>query len=381
MTGAEVKKRIVAIDVMRGLVIVLMLVDHVRERFYFHLNVTDPMDLDITTVDLFFTRMTAHLCAPTFVFLTGLSAWLYAHPANKPPRSPSTFLFKRGLFIILIEVTLINFSWMGNFDTLWLQVMWVIGLSMIALAILVKLRFWMLGVIGFLIVFGHNALDPISFTPDEFGYTLWTILHDRGFLIADGPVKVKASYPLLPWIGVILLGYFSGPLYAKTMDYLTRRRLLIGLGLGCLAILLVLRVFNIYGENLPWVQGETAIQTVMSFINFTKYPPSLDYLLLTLGCMFLLLAWFESLDNKFTESLEILGSAPMFFYIVHLYVLLIGYRILLSTVGPNQGELFGVDHFWIIWVISILLTLALYFPTKVFAKFKHSTNMAWVKYF
>lgn len=379
VTDTVTKTRIASIDVMRGLVILLMAVDHVRERYFYHLNVSDPMDLDVTTPTLFFTRMTAHLCAPTFVFLTGLSAWLYAHPA-RGERSPSGFLFKRGLFLLLIEVTLINFSWMGNFDTVWLQVIWAIGISMIALSILVKLPYWAIGLLGFIIVFGHNLLTPINFEPGEVGYTLWAILHDRGF-IYDGAFRIKASYPVLPWIGVILLGYCAGPLYARTMEMQARRKLLVGLGLGCWALLLVLRGFNLYGEVLPWQAQESLLLTTMDFMNFTKYPPSLDFILLTIGAALLLLAWIERLNTWFVDVLEVFGSAPMFTYIVHLYVLLISYRIVLATVGPNEGELFALGSVWQIWAITLLLVWGLYYPTRAFSRFKHSTDMAWVKYF
>lgn len=379
-SDAVTNKRIASIDVMRGLVILLMMVDHVRERFFYHLNVSDPMDLEMTSPALFFTRMTAHLCAPTFVFLTGMAAWLYANPANKPPRSASSFLLKRGLFLVLIEITLVNFSWFGNFDTIWLQVIWAIGLSMIALSLMVKLPFLVIGLVGLVIVAGHNLLSPITFNPGETGYTLWAILHDRG-IIFDGAIRIKASYPVLPWIGVILLGYCAGPLYARTMDMLARRKRLIGLGLSLLAILLLLRGFNIYGEVLPWQAQSTALVTLMDFINFTKYPPSLDFLLLTIGIALLMLAWFETLSNKFMDALEVFGSAPMFIYILHLYVLLISYRIALATVGPNAGDLFAFDYVWQIWAVTALLVWALYYPTRAFAKFKHSTTMAWVKYF
>ena len=379
-SDAVTNKRIASIDVMRGLVILLMMVDHVRERFFYHLNVSDPMDLEMTSPALFFTRMTAHLCAPTFVFLTGMAAWLYANPANKPPRSASSFLLKRGLFLVLIEITLVNFSWFGNFDTIWLQVIWAIGLSMIALSLMVKLPFLIIGLVGVVIVAGHNLLSPIAFNPGETGYTLWAILHDRG-IIFDDAIRIKASYPVLPWIGVILLGYCAGPLYARTMDMLARRKRLIGLGLSFLAMLLVLRGFNIYGEVLPWQAQSTALETLMDFINFTKYPPSLDFLLLTIGIALLMLAWFETLSNKFMDALEVFGSAPMFIYILHLYVLLISYRIALATVGPNAGDLFAFDYVWQIWAVTALLVWALYYPTRAFAKFKHSTTMAWVKYF
>lgn len=380
-TGVATKHRIASIDMMRGLVIILMLIDHVRERFYLHMQVSDPMDVPNTEPALFFTRLSAHICAPVFVFLTGLSAWLYAHPSGGGVRSPSGFLFKRGLFLVLLEVTLVNFSWAGSFGTFWLQVIWVIGLSMIALSLLVKLPHWLIGAIGFTIVFGHNLLTPISFNPGEPGYSLWTILHDRGYLLDTESLRIKISYPLLPWIGVIALGYFSGPLYAHTVSAIARRKYLIMLGLGSLALLLVLRGFNIYGETLPWIPGETALQTAMHFLNFTKYPPSLDFLLLTLGIAFLLLAWFEHCKSRVLDKLEVFGSAPMFFYILHLYALLLIYQIAILLIGPNHGNLLGVNHIWWVWGISALLLVALYYPTKAFARFKHNTTMAWVKYF
>lgn len=245
---------------------------------------------------------------------------------------------------------------------------------------MVKLPFTVIGLVGIAIVAGHNLLSPISFNPGETGYTIWAILHDRG-IIYDGAIRIKASYPILPWIGVILLGYFAGPLYSRTMDMLARRKSLIGLGVSLLAILLVLRSFNIYGEVLPWQSQSSALLTLMDFVNFTKYPPSLNFLMLTIGIALLMLAWFETLSNKFMDAMEVFGSAPMFIYILHLYVLLISYRIVLATVGPNVGDLFALDYVWQLWAIAALLMWALYYPTKAFATFKHGTNMAWVKYF
>ncbi|MDG1819074.1 MAG: heparan-alpha-glucosaminide N-acetyltransferase domain-containing protein [Porticoccaceae bacterium] len=377
-----VKSRISSIDVLRGLVMLIMLVDHVRERIYLHMQVSDPMVVESTSVDLFFTRLSAHLCAPVFIFLTGLSAWLYSHPASGDVRSPSSFLFKRGLFIIVMEMTLINFSWMGEYHTLWLQVMWAIGLSMIALSVMVKLPMWMIATTGLVIVFGHNLLTPISFVPGETGYALWTILHDRGYLIAEGVVKVKISYPVLPWIGVIALGYFAGQLYGKSVESDYRTGFLLRLGLGCLALLLVLRGFNIYGETLPWEYGENAVQAVMSFFNFTKYPPSLDFLLMNLGVAFLLLSWFERVgnENKALQVLKTFGAAPMFFYVVHLYALLLAYWVLIAIFGANQGDLYGVNQFYWVWVMSAVIAVALYFPTKTFAAYKKRSGQAWMRY-
>lgn len=383
-TAAAVKSRIASIDIMRGLVILLMMIDHVRERFFMHARVGDPI-YDTVEPDLYFTRYASHLCAPVFIFLAGLSAWLYANPANGPYRSPTGFLFKRGLFLIFIEVVFYYLVWVDTLaSTLYLQVLWAIGVSLIGLSLACRMNYWLIGALGILIVFGHNALSPITFTPDEFGYTLWSILHDQNNIGEIGGLTIRASYPVLPWFGVILLGYFAGPLYAKTVNVLTRRKILIGLGMACLALLLVLRGFNIYGETLPWTVRETAIGTVMSFLNFTKYPPSLDFLLITLGFGFLLLAWLESVrkQNKLLDAIEVYGSVPMFAYVVHLYVLLAAYWVLMPIFGPTQGERFGFAHVWGIWVGTLVLAVALYFPTKAFANYKHreKRNKPWLSY-
>lgn len=377
------RSRIEVIDAMRGLVMVIMMLDHVRETFYLHKQVGDPMDVASTEPSLFFSRLAAHFCAPMFVFLTGLGAWLYANPASGVPRSPTGFLVKRGLLLIVLEVTVITFAWNGIFPphTIWLQVIWVIGLCMIILGLVHRLPRGILAVVGFALVFGHNLLTPIQFQPGEPGYAIWTILHDRGFLISDGFIKLKVSYPLLPWIGVILLGYLAGPLYAKAMDPARRARILTGLGLACLALLGLLRGFNIYGETLPWTHQQDFVHTLMAWLNFTKYPPSLDFLLLTLGAGFLLLPRLEAMSNAFTRVLATFGGAPMFYYILHLYVLLAMQLLLVAIVGANHGDRFGLDHFWPVWLISIALLPVLYFPCRAFARYKRTTDKAWVRYF
>ena len=372
-----------SIDVMRGLVIVLMMVDHVRERFFYHILVGDPINLDIVSPALFFTRLSAHLCAPVFVFLAGLGAWLYANPKSGVKRSPSYFLFTRGLFLLVLEVVLINTSWFGDIppETIYLQVIWAIGLSMIVLSAMVRLPGWAILATGLVIVFGHNALTPINFAPGEPGYSLWTILHDRGVLYANDVLTIRISYPTLPWMGVIFLGYSIGPLYGADFEQARRRRLLVQLGVACLLLLLVLRGFNIYGETLPWTTGATWIDTLMSMLNYTKYPPSLDFLLLTLGVSFLLMSWLDTMNNPATRVLRTFGQAPMFIYALHLYVLLFAYRIVLATIGPNQGDLYHIDHVWQIWALTVLLAVALYYPTRLFGQYKRTTDKAWVKYF
>lgn len=380
MTSEQLKARIHSIDIMRGVVILLMLLDHVRERFFLHMQVSDPMDVDTTSPGLFWSRFAAHFCAPTFIFLTGLSAWLYSHPANGIARSARSFLIKRGLFLIALEVTIICFSWMGYFHTIWLQVMWAIGLCMLTLALLINLPQRLLLVLGLLIVFGHNLLTPISFSPDEWGYTLWTILHDRGYISQGGLIDVKISYPVLPWIGVILLGYCAGTLYAHTRDSDDRKQWLIGLGLACVALFAILRGLNIYGETLPWQQFSSTAQTAMSLFNVTKYPPSLSFLLITLAVMFFGLWLFERPLNRFSNALRVYGSVPMFFYILHLYVLLILYTVGNAIWGTNQGSYFGVNDITWVWLISVVLAVALYWPTKAFSDYKRVAKKPWLKY-
>jgi uncharacterized membrane protein len=380
--ASSARARIEVIDVMRGLVMVIMLLDHVRETFYLHKQVSDPKDVAATEPSLFFSRLAAHFCAPMFVFLTGMGAWLYANPSSGP-RSPTGFLVKRGLLLIFLEITLVTFAWNGKFPppTIWLQVIWVIGVCMIILGLVHALPRWLLAAAAAALVFGHNALSGIHVEPGQAGYALWTILHDRGFLIPEGFIKLKVSYPLLPWIGVILLGWLAGPLYARSMQAPKRDRILTLMGVACLALLALLRGFNIYGETLPWTVQQDATHTAMSFLNYTKYPPSLDFLLLTLGVGFVVFPRLEALSNGFTRMLATFGGAPMFYYLFHLYLLLALQLLLVALLGANHGDRFGLDEFWPVWLVSIALVPVLYFPCRAFARFKRTSSQAWVRYF
>lgn len=392
------RTRINSIDMMRGAVMLIMLLDHVRERFFFHMQVSDPMDLSSTSWGLFVSRFAAHFCAPVFVFLTGVSAWLYANRSHGEPRSARMFLIKRGLFLIALEILVINFSnlsWMVSYYTLWLQVIWVIGLSMLALAALINLpRPWM-ALLGFAIVFGHNLLTPIGFQPNEWAYGLWTILHDRGYLVSEGALRVKVSYPVLPWIGVILLGYVAGPLFSNKpngshLDASARQQKLLFLGISCWVLFAVLRGFNLYGETLPWQSGAHLGETLMSVFNLTKYPPSLSFLLVTLGGMFFCLVAFERYFAssgkvggrlaRVGHGLSVFGSVPMFFYILHLYVLLLLYTLAKFIFGANHGEYFGVSNIGWVWFIAGVLAIALYYPVKRFSEYKKHSTQAWIKY-
>nr|WP_314546280.1 heparan-alpha-glucosaminide N-acetyltransferase domain-containing protein [uncultured Massilia sp.] len=370
-------KRILSIDVARGLVMLLMTVDHVRETFFLQHQVGDPMDVSATSPGLFFSRLAAHFCAPMFVFLTGLSAWLYAHPPGGT-RPAGGFLARRGLFLVALEIVFVNFAWTGTFApaVLYLQVIWAIGLAMLALALLYRLPLPVLALLGLAIVGGHNALAGLSFEPGSAAAWAWTVLEQRGFL-TGGALRVKVSYPVLAWIGVILLGYVCGPLYARATAPALRRRRLLSAGAACLALLAVLRTWNVYGEPLPWRVQEDALHTAMAWLNFTKYPPSLDFLLLTLGCGLPVLAWLERADNAFTRACAVFGGAPLFYYLLHLYALLVMQHVVAALLGAERVD---VTYVWEVWAIAALLAAALYWPARVFGQYKRESGKGWVKY-
>lgn len=370
--------RIGSIDAMRGLVILLMLVDHAREFFFIHAQVSDPMDVTATSPALFFTRLTAHLCAPIFVALTGLSAWLYASKKGGAPAA-SAFLFKRGLFLIGLELTLVSFAWTFSLTptTIFLQVIWVIGLSMIVLAALVHLPRGVLVALGLIIVLGHNLLDPITVVDGAPGHAVWAVLHDRSYIDLPWGAQVRTSYPLLPWIGVIALGYAIGPWFAANGEQ--RRRRLVVLGLIMLGLFAVLRTLNLYGDH-PWTVQADLLRTMMSVLNLTKYPPSADFLLVTLGAGCLLLAGLERAPQRLVGLLAVFGGAPLFFYLIHLYGLHLLNLGTLALFGPNQGDVFSVPGVGWIWLLAVVVAIPSWFACRWFGAVKRRSSQWWMKY-
>lgn len=374
---AVTRTRLQNIDALRGVVMLFMAVDHVRETFYAYHAVTDPMSALTMEPALFFTRITSQLCAPIFVFLTGLSAYLYGQSHSK--RETSAFLLKRGAFLVFLEFTVVGFAWAAQTypPTFWLQVIWAIGLCMIVLAALIHLpRGWQVA-LGVAIVCGHNLLDPIVLTSSSPFYGIWGVLHQRALFHFGGGVVVKTSYPILPWIGVILLGYAVGPWFGRGSDPVARRRALLSWGAALLVGFVTLRLANVYGDK-PWVHTGDALRTTMSFLALTKYPPSLLFLMPTIGIGLLLLVAFERLDGERPIAwLALLGGAPMFFYIVHLYVIKVLYWSAVAVFGLNHGAYFGFESVATIWLAAAVLVLAVYFPTRSFAAFKQRRRDLW----
>lgn len=375
--------RLTSIDQLRGTVIVLMLLDHVRETFYLHAQVADPMVVDQVEPALFVSRLLAHLCAPVFVLLTGLSAWLYASGKPDGRRAASAFLLKRGLFLVVLELLVVNFAWTLQFppSVVYLQVIWAIGISMIALAGLLWLPRGALAVLALAVIAGHNLLDGIRVQGDGALAVLWKVLHQRDWITVTDGLRLRTSYPVLPWIGVIALGWVIGPWFARGGDALLRQRRLGLAGAGALLAFVLLRAINAYGDS-PWQSLATLGNTLMSFFNVTKYPPSLVFLLLTLGIGLLLLRLYEQPRvARALAPLADIGAAPMFFYLLHLYVLKLLYVLAEARWGQTHGSYFAVDLVASLWVITAVLALALYWPTRAFARFKaRRRDLAWLRY-
>lgn len=322
--------RIAEIDVLRGLVIVLMALDHVRDYFFANGMSVNPLNPDQTTPWLYATRWVTHLCAPTFVLLTGVSAYLQS-TRGKTARELSFFLLTRGLWLVVLELTVISFAWSFSFPYLiYLQVIWAIGWSMIALAALVWLPRMAVLAIGIAVVAGHNLLDPIA--PADFNSfgMLWTLLHDGGPIFAGGTPVAFARYPVLPWMGVIALGYGMGALFAAAPP--KRDRALLVLGLVMLVAFFVLRWFGLYGNSTAglavgpfgagasWRDQDSIGGAIMVFLDVQKYPPSLQFLLATLGAVFALWPLLGRLRGPVASALNTFGAVPFFFYVLHLYL-------------------------------------------------------------
>ena len=374
--------RLQSIDALRGLVMVLMLLDHLRETWFLHVPVADPIDATTALPGMYWARLLVSLCAPIFVALTGVSAYLFS--TRHTLAETRTYLVKRGLVLMALEVFFLSELYWGiAAPTFWLQVIWCIGVCMIVLAMVMGLPRRLLLAAGLLIVCGHNLLDGITLGPDDPFFVLWAMLHQRDVIALPFGFVAKTTYPVLPWIGVILLGFAIGPWFGPAVDARVRRRRLLQLGGVMLAAFALLRWWNGYGDT-PWfvVEGD-AMRTLMSFLALTKYPPSLLFLLLTLGIGALLLAGFEHLrEGRVLAMLSVFGGAPMFFYLLHLSVLRVLYHSAYAIWGPTQGSVFGVENYgWVlVWYVALLIPL--YLPTAWFSRFKAARrDIAWLKYF
>jgi len=376
MTSVAVpaKKRIESIDIMRGIVMVVMALDHCRD-FLTHLNY-DPTDLSKASSFLFLTRFVTHFCAATFVFLAGTSAYL-SISRGKTKNEAAKFLLSRGLWLVFLELTIIRFGWIMDLDYhfIFLQVIWAIGVSMVLLAALVYLPLPAIAAVGFILVFGHDLFDNLSTkTFSVAGKDVWDILHVGG-MVNFGNINVLFFYPLIPWIGVMALGYCFGTLFK--MDESKRRKLLITFGIGAIALFIAIRSFNFYGDPSNWTNQYSWYRDVLSFIDVSKYPPSLDYLLITLGPVMLMLAALENVHNRLTSIFLVYGRVPLFYYILHLYMARLLSFLTFVVMGKEHGYSFSLGTVYIVWLLVVFI---LYFPCRWFMKYKQTHKQWWLSY-
>ncbi len=394
MSSQIKSKRIQSIDVLRGLVMVIMALDHVRDYFHLGALVSDPLDLETTTPILFMTRFVTHFCAPVFIFLTGTSASLYGQSRSK--KDLSKFLFTRGLWLIFVEIVIMNFLWWfdPSYSFINLQVIWAIGLCMIFLAALIHLPLKIILLLSLLIVFGHNMLDHIIFNGNSFNSILWYIFHQSKFLTLENQRMVAFFYPILPWIAVMSLGYGFGFLYRKNYNQIKRKRYLLILGISSMFLFLSIRLLNVYGDMMPWSLQKDVVFSVLSFLNVSKYPPSLLYILITIGPTFLVLYFLEDVQSKVSDVLLVFGRVPFFYYVLHILVIHSAALLTLLIIGKDwKMMIFGPESFttnkmadngyslWIVYLVWILVVAFLYPLCKKYMKYKlNNPQKRWLSY-
>ena len=399
--------RLNSVDLLRGLVMAIMALDHVRDYFT-HLQF-QPEDMRFTYPALFYTRFITHFCAPCFFFLAGTGAYL----SRKKGAELSNFLWKRGLWLIILEFTVIAFAWtflppsaiFPPSGVLGLIVIWALGCSMIFLAALVRLPVKWVATISVAIIVLHNAFDSVSPATFDNLRGLWLVLHQQGF-IPIGRGGVFVAYPIVPWIGVMGAGYAFGAIMKSEAE--RRRKTLLMLGGAMTLAFLVLRIFNIYGHQ-PYQQAlpseaffhaqPTISMTIVDLLDTQKYPPSLQYLLMTLGPSIMLLAWLEKIDLKrgfgklFWDKILVFGRVPMFYYICHLYLIhLMAIATVFAFHQPGydwltHGAFFGartpsgyghnLPYIYLMWITAVVI---LYFPCKWFAGVKARRKDWWLSY-
>ena len=384
-------RRIESLDILKGIVIVFMALDHTRDYFHIDSFLFDPGDPEKSNLILFFTRWITHYCAPAFSFLAGISAFLVGRKKSKPELT--SFLLKRGIWLIFLELTIINIGWSFNihFSAIGLLVIWSLGISMIFLAAFIHLSMKNILALSIVIIFGHNLLDYIPHDQS----IIWSIMHERGFFTIFDNTRFRVIYPIIPWIGVMSLGYYYGKFYDREVSPEYRQKLFTKIGLFCIAGFFVIRGINMYGNSDPWIAYDTFSQTLISFMDPSKYPPSLTYLLMTLGPSLLFLGNSEHLKGRIVGFFTSFGKVPFFFYILHIYAIhlfatiladLTGFgfeaMVLTGFVSLNKQLIgYGVSLGWVylVWMAILLMLYPMCIKFSIY-KLNHK-DQQWLSYF
>jgi len=378
--------RIASLDLLKGIVMVVMALDHVRDYFHAPAFLYDPNDPTLTSLPIFFTRWITNFCAPVFCFLAGTSAFLVG--IRKSKKDLSAFLLKRGLWLVFIELTIVNFGWYFDscFHSPGLLVIWSLGISMIVLAAVIHLPLNTIVVISILLISGHNLLDNIHFP----GNYAWALLHEESMFKYSETFRLYVAYPIVPWIAVMSLGYCFGSLYNRSFDAAKRKKILLISGSFAIVLFFVLRGINGYGNPSKWMAYDTFSKTVISFLAPAKYPPSLLYLLMTLGPAFIFLALAEKCKGWLVNFFSTFGRVPFFYYILHLYLIhilamgaaqLTGYGWQIMILPDWIGYIPALKGYgfplWIVYTVWVAVILLLYPLCKKFDRYKSNHKEKW----
>lgn len=391
VTPEATRQRLESVDVVRGIIMILMALDHVRD--YVGDLAASPTNLAVTTVPLFFTRWITNFCAPVFFLLTGTGAYLALRRRTR--RGLSRFLLTRGLWLVLLELTVMRFFWQFNADyrLTVLSVLWALGWAMIALAGLVYLPTWAVTAVGVVMIAAHDLLDPVKASTFGALAPLWSVLHSPGVIVSAPGHVVFAAYPLVPWIGVTAVGYGLGQLYSWPAE--RRRALLLRLGAGLTAAFVALRAANLYGDPRPWSVQPSAAYTALSFVNANKYPPSLLFLLMTLGPALLLLRAVDGRTPRVLRPALVIGKVPLFYYLLHVLLIhLVAVAACFARFGDVRWMLESptLDRYpvtqppgWpaglpVVYVVWVGIVLALYPLCRWYAALKARRRDAWLSY-
>lgn len=386
-------KRIDSIDLLRGLVMIIMALDHTRDFFHKEAMTDDPLNFVTTTPLLFFTRWITHFCAPVFVFLSGASAFFQSR--RKTKKELSMFLIQRGLWLLFVEIVLINFafSFDPNYSVIGLQTIWSIGISMIILGVVIWLPFNLILTLGLAIVLGHNSLDFYEANHTGNFSIFYSFIHKPGFYPINQSHAILILYPFLPWAGLMMLGYCFGKLFTS-YEGGERRKVLTLIGLGVIIFFIALRYTNAYGDPQPWTKQKNGLFTVFSFINAQKYPPSLLYMCMTIGPAILFVAWFGNIKNWLTRAITVYGRIPFFYYVLHFFTLHFVAMIFFairhhsfsdSTVNKSfisfkyivPGEGYDLGIVYLVWISVVIF---LYPLCKWFSNYKRTHTQWWLSY-
>ncbi len=385
--------RLASIDMLRGLVMVIMTIDHTRDFVHSAAMNFPPEDLARTTPAIFLTRWITHICAPAFMFCAGLGASLRLDHRGTVG-DVSRFLWTRGLWLVALELSVVHLGFFFNFDygVVFLLVFWALGMCMIALALLVYLPYRALLASSLAMIVLHNLSDGVRAARFGAFAWVWQVLHEQGLLMKSPALIV--AYPLVPWIGVMALGFCFGRVYRLPAE--RRRPLLIRLGLALTAAFVALRAWNVYGDPRPWAGQERPLVTLLSFLNTTKYPPSLAFLLMTLGPAIALLGWLERFHPGQRHPLVVFGRAPLFYFVLHIPLihavalaltwLRYGAAPFLFVPPPTVGtprEVFPADYGWslgVVYAVTAAVVLALYPLCRWFARLRQRRRDWWLSY-